>query len=114
MGLGANPNGSHNWESPGFICGLGEALKVPGYSPKASSHVGNSVLVFSLMERRKVLAFTSFLTSCLLALTLLPTISAADTLPPPTNPGPAGAPGPSISPPMIQLLLKMRVRYYEA
>ena len=58
------------------------------------------------MKRRKVLAFTSFLTSCLLALTLLPTISAADTLPPPTNPGPAGAPGPSVTPPDDPAVIK--------
>jgi len=58
------------------------------------------------METKKALAFTSFLTSCLLALTLLPTISAADTLPPPTTPGPVGAPGPSISPPDDPTVIK--------
>jgi hypothetical protein len=51
------------------------------------------------MLTKKGLAFTSFLTSCLLALTLLPTANAADPLPPPTNPGPSGPPGPSLSPP---------------
>ena len=58
------------------------------------------------MGTKKALTFTSFLTSCLLALTLVPTISAADTLPPPTTPGPVGAPGPSISPPDDPTVIK--------
>ena len=53
MGLGANPNGSHNWELPAFISGLGQALKVPGHFPKASSHAVSRVLVFSLWREKK-------------------------------------------------------------